>query len=119
MRRPMPMGPFLFPTRPTGEVWFCPRETTRFLCNLRAVRRKLLSAKPAVLSGNRRSPVGVRGKTHRRQQIGSSWRSWKVVCQALYLGDLGLVFYFAPPKPQTLAPETGKLGPISDSQPAR
>lgn len=43
----------------------------------------------------------------------------KSFVSTLYLGDLGLVFYFAPPKPQTLAPETGKLGPISDSQSAR
>jgi hypothetical protein len=75
------MGRFLFPTRPTGEAWFCPRETTRFLCNLRAGRRQLLSAKPAALSWRLSFPVWCLRKTPRRQQIGPSPRSRRLVCQ--------------------------------------
>ena len=38
---------------------------------------------------------------------------------ALYLGDLGVSLHFAPPKAQTSASETAKLGPIADSQPGK
>ena len=46
-----------------------------------------------------------------RQEGGESFVS------ALYLGDLGLSFHYAPPKAP--AAETAKLGPIADSQPGK
>ena len=38
---------------------------------------------------------------------------------ALYLGDIGLSLHYAPPKAQTPASETAKLGPIPGSQPVK
>src|SRR5437588_6552458 len=38
---------------------------------------------------------------------------------ALYLGDLGLALYYAPPRMQVAAAQTAKLGPMPDSQPSK
>ncbi len=49
----------------------------------------------------------------RRDESGESFVS------ALYLGDLGVRLQFAPPKAQTPAAETAKLGPIAGPQPGK
>jgi len=38
---------------------------------------------------------------------------------ALYLGDIGVSLHYAPPKAQTPASETAKLGPIPGAQPLK
>ena len=74
----------------------------------RAAGSQLAIVMPQTISANRLSPDS-RLVLHSHED-GESFVS------ALYLGDLGLALYYAPPRMQVATPQTAKLSPIPDSQ---
>ena|SRR5436190_5614310 len=74
----------------------------------RAAGSQMAIVMPQTISANRLSPDS-RLVLHSHED-GESFVS------ALYLGDLGLALYYAPPRMQVATPQTAKLSPIPDSQ---